>query len=572
MTTARSTPLARGRLASSLNSLVVVVVAALVASFALAARPSSPPSVAEFAPQAAQQIDEAPEELAGTTGGGVAVGPESEEPADGEDSDGDGLGADASEGEGSGQGTGKPVGVPSSLACVTWPDGSVTQTFDPQSPPCVASWPDAADGNGGATARGVTETEIRVAVRYFSADAWEALADFFNTHYQLYGRRITIVHAGFGAHSDPAGQAAQAQETADLGVFASLDYNYYYTQDEFADQVTDLGVMYIRAAVTGNYERNTLAVAKPGLLWTYFPDYELRARETGRFVCAALAGRPPQFGGPGIGEPGGDRRFAVLYPEFPDGRASPDLAPLTAELDRCGAPYVTRAYPESMRFNFGADTPEGPQIMAQLRAEGVTSILPVTGANAEWFGLWHSADRVQFQPEWVLNGRLPGLTDNWRSFVPPSQMAHVFGPTEEPRTVPIGATPAAQALAEVGIDAQRQDLIFFEESGYGAMQLLAAGIQQAGPELTVDTFRAGLQATRFSNPGVQAPPYFQQGISFSPSDYSEVDDFAIRWWSATGTDVQDGASGTWCWWDGGARYAGAGWPADFSFRPGAPCP
>ena len=42
-----------------------------------------------------------------------------------------------------------------------WPDGKVTQTFDPQSPACIASWPEAAKGNGGATTRGVSTSTTR---------------------------------------------------------------------------------------------------------------------------------------------------------------------------------------------------------------------------------------------------------------------------------------------------------------------------------------------------------------------------------------------------------------------------
>jgi len=38
--------------------------------------------------------------------------------------------------------------------CYEWADGSVTQTPDPQSPPCVADWPRTAEGNGGALAAG----------------------------------------------------------------------------------------------------------------------------------------------------------------------------------------------------------------------------------------------------------------------------------------------------------------------------------------------------------------------------------------------------------------------------------
>lgn len=94
---------------------------------------------------------------------------------------------------------------PSSLDCFRWPDGSLTQTFDPLSPTCVAGW-DFTAGNGGSTAPGVADNVVKVGVARSSPEL-EGLVSWFNATYQFYGRSISLVEVGsFGT---PAQQRAR---------------------------------------------------------------------------------------------------------------------------------------------------------------------------------------------------------------------------------------------------------------------------------------------------------------------------------------------------------------------------
>src|SRR5688572_9516908 len=144
----------------AINAVVSVTVLAVVAVLALVVKPPAPPGIAAFAPQASKPITKAPLGQSAEFGAGegqcaagqVCTGPSASPPpsAAALPSVGPSL-------------PGEARGVPSALQCYTWPDGTVTQTFDPQSPSCIASWDDKK-GNGGATSPGVTATEIRVAL------------------------------------------------------------------------------------------------------------------------------------------------------------------------------------------------------------------------------------------------------------------------------------------------------------------------------------------------------------------------------------------------------------------------
>src|SRR5689334_3112288 len=180
----------RGRAVPIFNATVATALLGLLAAVALVVRPPSPPGIAEFAPQAAKPISKAPPGQASMFDDGTG-------PCQ--------MATTCTDRSRQGTGAGKPVprpttgqlAVPSALQCYTWPDGSVTQTFDPQSPPCIASWPEAARGNGGATTRGVDATTVRIGIPMDPASKQRAqfqpLFDFFNTHYEFYGRRLDFV-------------------------------------------------------------------------------------------------------------------------------------------------------------------------------------------------------------------------------------------------------------------------------------------------------------------------------------------------------------------------------------------
>ncbi len=132
----KSIPLLYGGLAG----LLLIVISAMALVFV----PPSPPQVAEFAPQAVEQIEDSPKQQSSQFGGGAGVC------AKGQVCEGpDGVAIAPPK---------RVIEKARVRRCVGDPP---RQTEDPQSPPCVNYW---QVDNGGAPAKGVTRDEIRVAV------------------------------------------------------------------------------------------------------------------------------------------------------------------------------------------------------------------------------------------------------------------------------------------------------------------------------------------------------------------------------------------------------------------------
>src|SRR5688500_10245544 len=119
-------------------SVITLGLVVLLAAVAMTQRQPPPPTIAEFAPQAIEQITDPSNEVG--RGARNADGSLDAEPTPSAPAVPDSL-----------------IDVPRVRRCVGNPP---RQIEDPQSPPCVPYW---AGDNGGATSKGVTRDEIRVA-------------------------------------------------------------------------------------------------------------------------------------------------------------------------------------------------------------------------------------------------------------------------------------------------------------------------------------------------------------------------------------------------------------------------
>src|SRR5207244_411943 len=141
-----------------------------------------PPTIAEFAPQAVEQITDSPNDQNAAAGSGPRAGA-----------------AEASSAAATANST---VSVVRVRRCVGDPP---RQIEDPQSPPCVPYW---QGDNGGATSKGVTRDEIRIEGNYYASPDDVA---FFNRRFEFYGRHITLVPVAdaYGL-CDASGERAEA--------------------------------------------------------------------------------------------------------------------------------------------------------------------------------------------------------------------------------------------------------------------------------------------------------------------------------------------------------------------------
>ncbi len=187
---------------ASLAAIILLVIAAI----ALVVVPPSPPSVAEFAPQATEQIDQAPDQQSSQFGSGVGAC---------------GTGQ-VCEGQDAAIAPPKKVIERARVRrCVGDPP---RQIEDPQSPPCINYW---QGDNGGATSRGVTRDEIRFSITASYEDSYGPIVSFFNSRFEFYGRKIRLV--GYPPTPiTPEGIRARAVAAHERGGFAASTYPCAY--------------------------------------------------------------------------------------------------------------------------------------------------------------------------------------------------------------------------------------------------------------------------------------------------------------------------------------------------------
>lgn len=534
---------------------VVSVLAVLCAAVALTARPSSPPSIAELAPQAVEQIKQTIDEQAAqvTPGSEPAATAAPTAGPSGAPTTGPSPGASASP-------TPPPVEVPRVRQCVGTPP---RQTEDPQSPPCVPYF-DPKTGNGGATAPGVTADSITVALpQQFFEDTSipPLLAEFFNTRYEFYGRKLVLRSFPPGGcangRPDPSGMRADAVAVQEeLQAFASLAYcNAQGADQYYYDALAERRVI---SVPDGNLATGTEAAysrRKP-FQWNVLPGTDVQLASTAQFACSTLVGRPPTYAG-GVTARAATRKLGLIYTRAGDGTA-PDVGPLRSGLKACGVELV-----EVREDATGDASRNGVGAIVTMRDAGVTSVICLCGI-ADTRGVYMNAATAQgYQPEWIVGTYGGNDLDNSFSGgnAPPDQVGHIIGLTFRSKFRPKQDMPWYQAVREVSPASDPEGGTYYaSNSRYQQLLLLAAGIQLAGPTLTPEAFEAALHRARFPNPGAGAPPAFQARVGFEGRRHVMTDDAAMIWFAneRPGT-VDPRVPGAICYVDRGRRTGLGEW-------------
>jgi len=573
------------------NAIVVGVIVVLVAVVALVVKPPAPPGVAAFAPQASKTIVKAPPGQASSNGNGAASCVVGEVCA--------GTTTTTVPNSSKALAGALPTttiapliaGVPSSLQCYTWPDGAVTQTFDPESPPCVADWPGEAQGNGGATSPGVTATSIRVAypVDDQGYATWPHLApivNFFNTHFEFYGRTIQIVpftseqanSNGTGGFDSPTEEQADAQTATTLKVFAATDFDDPLSESWALPTYLDTLAAHHIITVSGG---DAPPFVSPGELaahapyeWSFYPPIAQLLPNVAAMTCSELVGHPAVHSSEFANK---TRKFAVLLPDDSlIGGGVPGQSALLSGLAACGVTNLT-----VIDYSTSNETIPGLAAkFAQLKSAGVTSLLyfPWYG-EAEPSNPESVASTVGYYPEWIAMG-WQADSMSLQEAGPKSESGQTFGVADWNKLAPLPELPWYQSFIDGGGSAEVASGVGGEDAGdpfYEEMLMLASGIQAAGPDLTPQTFANGLDSTIFPNPGADGAPFYQARVGFAGAANVMVDDYAGFWLDPTATlaqvevgeEVGDDVYDALCYADMGGRWAIGTWPSTESFYRGA---
>ncbi len=516
----KSIPLMYGGIAA----VVLIVIAALALVFI----PPSPPQVAEFAPQAQEQIDDSLDNQSSQFGNGegtCAIGQVCE----------------STEGNRFSVSQKKVIEKARVRRCVGNPP---RQTEDPQSPPCIGFW---EGNNGGSTAKGVTGDEIRVVIPADAAQ-YAPLIDHFNRRYEFYGRKLRLM--GVSGSGTVAAQRADEEAKG----FAAIDSYGNPQVPRFSRELARRKL--VGVTIGGDYLMSSDFEAGAPYLWAFHPPLDVLERSLVEMACKSLVGRPARHGG--TYESTRIRKFAIAVQTNYEPSPNTDL--LVTGLTRCGAEVRVDEYRST------EDPPDSPEIavmVGEWQSSGVTTVIPIDSSGQS--SIMRAASQSGYQPEWLhigLNGQ--ELVGGYQSGLsPPEQVEHIFGVASRNKTVPLADKPWYWAVRESRPDytLKTQDSIALQ-TAYRELLVLASGIQMAGPRLTASTLQAGLVKARFPNPGAAQPPYWQATVGFGQGDWSMVDDLALKWWDRSADALDEGliGAGSWCYVERGARWALESWP------------
>ncbi|HZN14035.1 MAG TPA: ABC transporter substrate-binding protein [Acidimicrobiales bacterium] len=427
---------------------------------------------------------------------------------------------------------------------------------DPYSPPCYAF----SGNNGGTTSRGVSSNDIIVTARQLEGpsaaeifasisgesvdnseenvkDTIQAIADYFNTHFQMYGRKMRIEYfngEGNGASELLGGGKEKALADAiraakEKGAFADISGLTIPYADALArNKVVNIGAPYP--------SRKWFVDHRP-YAWSLFPDGTNVVEAHSSWITSRLVGRPVEFSGPEfIGRP---RKYAVVAPENAEYQES-----VNAYIAKVAGAGFNIALNMKYKLDINTMPNQASNIIAQLKDAGITSILCGCDPVMLAIGLTPKANEQNYQPEWITAGLAFVEQDIVSQLIDKTQWQHSFGIAYNAESEPQGRSFPHAAYKTMR---PNDEPAFGVEEVYYQFYMLAIGIQMAGPNLTPESFEQGM----FAYPGGSGP---RGGWGFGPGDYTPMDDFREIWWDPNRISPQNNKPGAWVQLNNGARY------------------
>jgi hypothetical protein len=413
---------------------------------------------------------------------------------------------------------------------------------DPYSPPCIAF----SGNNGGATFKGVTPTEIHVAFRSLNEKGFQqtlaalagaslqdgpddinrtvtALADYFNKHFQFYGRHIVMdVYNGQGSNTTEllGGGQDKAEADADTvkshGDFADLSA----TSEPYADALAKRGIL----GFGDPYLSQPWHDQHRPYIWSLATDGTLVANEAAEYTGKRLCGKPAKWAGGALKDK--PRNIATFAPENSWYQESVQIARTTLQKYNC-QPGQNVEY----QLDLGTMSNQAQNLIPKMKAAGVTTILCGCDPIMPVF-LSGEMNREQYYPEFIIVGTALTDTDIVGQLWNQNEAVHSFGVSSLQAPVPPTQTVAYEAYKTVRQDepAFTVDLIYYQ------MEQMAIGIQMAGPNLNPQTFEQGM----FAYPPKLGPAGYWQ---YGPHDYTAANDVREIFWDSTKTSSYNNKPG-----------------------------
>lgn len=438
-------------------------------------------------------------------------------------------------------------------------------------PPCQ---PKFTGDNGGATSPGVTGDTIKIV--YFesqpneqvntilaakglatSSDQEEAaikvFVDFINSHYELWGRKISLEKVVGDCPTTPPDYdkcLAAAQEVVKKQPFAVIWVTSLYA--DVYDVWANAGIVAIGGSA---FDVSYYNDRRP-----YRYDVAMDGTQSADFIaeyyCKKLVGRHPDHAGTLIHATIGTRdqvtrKLGVIVPEI---QANVLTAQRVIDQVRaCGGDGAVVDHPFTYKSDINTATTQTESTVAALAQNKVTTIVCMCDPIAPVF-LTQGLSSQRYFPEHVLPGL--GLLDYdlLGQLYDPQQWQHAFGPSQLPIPTSLDNSDPARVWRAMGNSGHPCG-----NNGCGLpwayLSFVAAALQQTGPDLNPFTFEQGVLGN--------LPPTGGSGLSalvkFGPGDYTGISDEKEVYWDPTATTPTDGSKGAYVAVGGDVRYQLGQW-------------
>ena len=440
-------------------------------------------------------------------------------------------------------------------------------------PPCT---PKFSGANSGATYQGVTATSIKL-VYFREKDNpvvkgilqsqglysdpedqkrfMQAMEDFINNKYELYGRKVSISFWSSPCQSSPPDDSCLRNDVRSLVAkekpFAVV-YDNNSNSPAFFDELSKLRVINLG----GWHFQDSFSTSRRPYHYDMQMGGDLQAQLTGEYWCKKLAGKKARYAG-SADLKALPRKAAIFHAESEVNREPAER--LAGILKGCGVEVELAPYsPDTATASQQATSQ-----VAKIKGANVTSVMFYGDPIAPAFFTKAMTQQAYF-PEQVLVGA--GLIDydKLARLYDPQQWVRAFGPSDlivYPAFSELECSIMWRAVGRSG------DPYSSAQLPWGYWTVVAAGLQLAGSRLDPGTFEQALLSGRADTPQYgQSKNARSQWLHFGRGDYTAISDAKEAYWDASATSAVDGQRGAYVALNKGARYAIGQWvPGESTF-------
>ncbi len=447
-------------------------------------------------------------------------------------------------------------------------DRSMQDPNDPYSPPCYAPW---SGDNGGSTTFGVTKDTITISVRSqtFStgfADALSVMAgakfpkesqatidntmqrltQYFNSHYEFYGRKLKLqIYDGQGDLTKEivntgkeAAEADALKVQSEIKAFADVGA----VTPPYADALTKRKIVNIGAP----YVSQQWLTSRAPFAWSPLTDCSRVVKSVSAYFLNKMNGKPATLAGGSLASK--PRKIGILAPD--NSWYQECVNDGLDVLAKAGIPR-SAVWMEPYHLDLNDMVPQAKDKMAKLISNNVTTLF--CGCDPIFLvALAKQAKTNNYHPEWIETGVALTDTDLVGQLIDQDVWNHAFGVSFLGPTQNIRESFAYRAFKQMSAPneepSQAVQLIFPQ------LELLAIGIQMAGPQLTPDSFQSGL----FRYPQRTGP---LGSWKFDATSHTPSQDAREVWFDRNAISTQTGDHGAWVESNPGQRFPIGQFPA-----------